>query len=39
LRPLFAGETWTPFEKLVQGYSFAEAHARLEQALKILSPA
>jgi CheY-like chemotaxis protein len=39
LRPLFAGETWTPFEKLVQGYSFAEAQARLEQALKNLSPA
>jgi two-component system sensor histidine kinase/response regulator len=34
LRPLFSGETWVPFEKLVQGYAFAEAQAQLEQALK-----
>jgi two-component system sensor histidine kinase/response regulator len=33
LRPLFAGEAWAPFEKLVQDYSFAEAQAQLEQAL------
>jgi PAS domain S-box-containing protein len=36
LRPLFAGETWTPFEKLVQGYSFAEAQAQLERTLKAI---
>jgi HPt (histidine-containing phosphotransfer) domain-containing protein len=34
LRPLFAGETWTQFEKLVQSYSFGDAQAQLEQALK-----
>jgi hypothetical protein len=37
LRPLFAGEAWTQFEKLVQGYSFADAQAQLEQALKSLN--
>jgi hypothetical protein len=36
LRPLFAGDTWLQFEKLVQGYAFADAQARLEQALKSL---
>jgi CheY-like chemotaxis protein len=36
LRPLFAGDAWQQFEKLVQGYSFAEAQTQLEQALKIL---
>ena len=34
LRPLFAGEAWLQFEKLVQSYSFGEAQAQLEQALK-----
>jgi two-component system, sensor histidine kinase and response regulator len=34
LRPLFAGDAWPPFEKLVQGYAFADAQAQLEQALK-----
>jgi PAS domain S-box-containing protein len=33
LRPLFADGTWSEFERLVQGYSFADAAARLEQAL------
>ncbi len=33
LQPLFVDGTWMPFEKLVQGYSFAEAQAQLEQAL------
>jgi len=36
LRPLFPGEAWTQFEKLVQNYAFAEAQAQLEQALKHL---
>ena len=39
LRPLFAGETWTQFEKLVQSYSFADAQTQLEQALKQFPPA
>jgi two-component system, sensor histidine kinase and response regulator len=34
LRPLFAGDGWPQFEKLVESYSFAEAQAHLEQALK-----
>ena len=34
VRPLFAGDGWPQFEKLVQSYSFADAQARLEQALK-----
>jgi len=34
LQPLFHGATWAEFEKLVQGYSFADAQAQLEQALK-----
>ena len=34
LRPLFAGEGWAAFEKLVQDYAFAEAQAQLEQAMK-----
>ncbi len=37
LQPLFADDTWTEFEKLVQGYSFADAQIRLEQALKALT--
>ncbi len=39
LQPLFADGTWASFEKLVQGYSFAEAQVQLEQALKNFSPA
>jgi two-component system sensor histidine kinase/response regulator len=34
LRPLFPGETWSQFEQLVQGYSFGDAQAQLEQSLK-----
>jgi two-component system, sensor histidine kinase and response regulator len=34
LRPLFAGESWQQFEQNVQGYSFADAQAQLEEALK-----
>jgi two-component system sensor histidine kinase/response regulator len=34
LRPLFAEGEWPPFEKLVQGYSFADAQTQLAQALK-----
>ena len=34
LQPLFAGDGWPQFEKLVQGYSFADAQTQLEQALK-----
>jgi CheY-like chemotaxis protein len=37
LRALFAGHSWAEFEKLVQGYAFADAQARLEQALKGLA--
>jgi signal transduction histidine kinase/DNA-binding response OmpR family regulator/HPt (histidine-containing phosphotransfer) domain-containing protein len=37
LRPLFDGRTWPEFEKLVQGYAFADAQAHLEQALKSLA--
>jgi CheY-like chemotaxis protein len=33
LSPLFPGDAWTAFEKLVQNYAFAEAQASLEQAL------
>lgn len=36
LQPLFAGEKWAEFEKLVQGYAFAEAQAQLGQELKRL---
>jgi HPt (histidine-containing phosphotransfer) domain-containing protein len=32
LRPLFAGDTWPQFEKLVQDYSFADAQQKLNQA-------
>ena len=39
LRPLFPGEGWAQFEKLVQNYAFAEAQAHLEQALKRLPTA
>ena len=34
LGPLFAGESWPSFEKLVQDYAFAEAQTRLEEAVK-----
>jgi two-component system sensor histidine kinase/response regulator len=33
LYPLFGTEAWAQFEKLVQGYAFADAQAQLEQAL------
>ncbi len=33
LEPLFAGPSWTEFERLVQDYAFPEALARLERAL------
>ena len=36
LRPLFAGESWAQFEKLVQNFEFADAQSRLETALKNL---
>jgi two-component system, sensor histidine kinase and response regulator len=36
LRPLLVGESWPQFEKLVEGYAFADAQAQLEQALKNL---
>ena len=38
LQPLFHEGTWAEFEKLVQGYSFADAQAQLEQRLKTFSP-
>jgi signal transduction histidine kinase/CheY-like chemotaxis protein len=37
LRPLFGGETWPEFERLVQGYAFGDAQARLEQALNTIA--
>jgi two-component system, sensor histidine kinase and response regulator len=37
LRPLFAGDAWPKFEKLAQGYAFADAQAQLDQALKNLT--
>jgi two-component system sensor histidine kinase/response regulator len=39
LRPLFPGDGWAQFEKLVQNYAFAEAQAQLDEALKHLPPA
>jgi two-component system sensor histidine kinase/response regulator len=39
LRPLLLGDSWPQFEKLVQGYAFADAQAQLEQALKNLPAA
>jgi len=33
LYPLFGTEAWTQFEKLVQGYGFADAQIQLEQAM------
>jgi signal transduction histidine kinase/DNA-binding response OmpR family regulator/HPt (histidine-containing phosphotransfer) domain-containing protein len=38
LRALFASNGWTHFEQLVQAYSFAEAQAQLENALKNFTP-
>jgi hypothetical protein len=32
-------DAWPQFEKLVQGYAFADAQAQLEQALKALPAA
>jgi two-component system, sensor histidine kinase and response regulator len=37
LRPLFGDVAWPDFEKLVEGYAFADAQARLEQAVKMAS--
>ena len=37
LRPLFDDTAWAEFEKLVEGYSFSDAHARLEHALETLT--
>jgi two-component system, sensor histidine kinase and response regulator len=34
LRSLLPGESWSQFERLVQGYAFADAQAQLDQALK-----
>jgi len=36
LRPLFAGDAWSQFQKLVEGYAFADAQSRLEEAVKSL---
>jgi two-component system, sensor histidine kinase and response regulator len=38
LQPLFQGSSWADLEKLVQAYSFADAQARVEEALKELGP-
>jgi len=37
LRPLFTQDGWQQFERLLDDYSFAEAQARLEQALQRLA--
>jgi two-component system, sensor histidine kinase and response regulator len=37
LRPLLPGDSWPQFEKLAQGYAFADAQALLEQAVKTFS--
>jgi PAS domain S-box-containing protein len=34
LSSLFRGDSWPQFDKLVQGYAFADAQTQLEQALK-----
>jgi len=39
LRPLFEDGSWREFEQLVQGYSFGDAQARLEEALENFSAA
>jgi two-component system sensor histidine kinase/response regulator len=36
LRPLFDGDDWTKFARLVQNYAFADAQAQLEQTLQKL---
>jgi len=36
LAPLFPGPSWTAFANLIQAYSFGDAQAQLEQALKNL---
>jgi two-component system sensor histidine kinase/response regulator len=33
LRPLFGASAWPEFERLVQGYAFADAQTQLEKAL------
>jgi HPt (histidine-containing phosphotransfer) domain-containing protein len=33
LQPLFSGTTWAEFQKLVQGYGFADAQSQLEMAI------
>jgi len=33
LQPLFPGKAWDEFQKLVQGYSFADAQTQLEMAI------
>jgi hypothetical protein len=38
LSPLFLGESWATFEALVQGYGFADAQARLDEALRNVPP-
>ncbi len=38
LRPLFDDTTWGEFEKLVQDYSFSDAHTQLEKAIKNFAP-
>jgi HPt (histidine-containing phosphotransfer) domain-containing protein len=39
LRSLLPGDAWSRFEKLVQGYAFADAEAQLQHALKQLPAA
>ena len=36
LLPLFQGGSWADLERLVQAYSFADAQARVEEALRKL---
>jgi len=38
LLPLFSGDSWKTFEKLVQAYAFSDAEAELAKALNALSP-
>ena len=37
LRTLFPGDSWADFQKLVQGYAFADAKARLEEGISSLA--
>jgi two-component system sensor histidine kinase/response regulator len=39
LKPLFEGDTWKEFEKLVQSYAFAEAQTRMAHVLKRVASA